>query len=489
MTAFRELLRAYFVEHWAFVLLHLAFAAFALRWYFRVSAVLRQDLAVCRATQRSWASLQESASSSNSAARHLKHAIDAWALGASVDLDASASSYGDEQDASIATGDRYAALFLLTGVVGTLFGVYAAAESAGDASISFGRMFAAFSVTIFAVAFSIVIHIGEGRLRAALAAVEPAFRDALAAVLRSSPRSESAVAPVLERLEASVVRLTSVLNDPKTVIDSMQSIHATMAAVGGSLQTVSRDLHSVTGAVDMLPDAVKRSFSASTEAVTSAHTRMAESFDNSIAAVRATTAQLEDTVRKLPDLVRGASAETHQQLRAVVEANRVSVESLVTTERERLSSAAVSLGEAIGRIDANWGQFNRAANELVELVKVAKASVGSVDSVAVQHAEMLRGASGQHAETMKVASAELLDGVRRLERAIQTFSHRLETSERHGNARNANGPDVPKRPSRGVLTALAIVLAVAMILGWTYLGRKSRVPPTDGAAPVGASAP
>jgi len=202
--------------------------------------------------------------------------------GASVDAETIADMYREDRFQELEWLDRLATLFLLTGVVGTLWGLFSTvsgsgelAKSAADANVRLilVEAFKAFGVTMVAVFLSAIIHLMDMAARRRITLVATKLRIGLSEVRAVSNLNDSVtdllenVSDVLGDLSESIDGLKGTLANPAAFTESLKAVNGNLEVIRSSLTDTAESLKNVFGTVDLLRRQAEQSYQDSATAI------------------------------------------------------------------------------------------------------------------------------------------------------------------------------------------------------------------------------
>lgn len=206
------------------------------------------------------------------------------AEGASIDAELAAEMYREDRYLELEWLERLASLFLLTGVVGTLWGLFHTIDlglSGGETrniGETLGQAFQAFGVTIVAVLLSAVAHVLDMSARSRINNVSVDLRRGLVELKARNPFS-SEVKAVLASLTTAIGELKDTLANPAAFTKSLTDVHTDLDAISGSLKTTSAAMAQLTKNIELIRQETEKGYKESTDHINSALKSLSEEFD------------------------------------------------------------------------------------------------------------------------------------------------------------------------------------------------------------------
>jgi hypothetical protein len=265
-----ELIRYYF-EHPVFMVIHLILFLIILWKYFTsIQTLKRESLLVSHVSEATEPFGENLFFTFDSDTTHLpinytlqsihQHANQS----PNVDLGQHVDLYVNDRHAQIEWIDKFANLFLLTGILGTLIGIFESVSQVGNTSIQMedqlSEAFKAFGVTVFAVIYSSITNFLEMSLNGKLNLVVNKLRHFLSLALVQQRQSVKAQEErSLEVIKEAVTKLTfaidsfdSSLVNPKVLVETLENLSGSTVHLEESLEKITLFLGSAEGSLKHL---------------------------------------------------------------------------------------------------------------------------------------------------------------------------------------------------------------------------------------------
>ena len=263
-----ELIRYYF-EHPLFMGIHLALFLIVLWKYFRSLSTLKNEKLV----------IDQTSGTSNLFDKTLTFETDVEDLpvvytiqsihqhanqSPNEDLGQHLEVYINERHSHLEWIDKFANLFLLTGILGTLVGIFESVSQVGNTSIQMedqlSEAFKAFGVTVFAVTYSAFTSFLEMSLNGNLNKVIRSLRGYLSKALTQQRQSVKAQEErSIEIIKEAVTKLTiaidgfdSSLINPKVLVETLTKLSGSTVHLEESLEKITLFLGSAESSLQQL---------------------------------------------------------------------------------------------------------------------------------------------------------------------------------------------------------------------------------------------
>jgi hypothetical protein len=178
--------------------------------------------------------------------------------------------YDVEKENELDWLDKIINIFLLTGVVGTLFGLFSSSSRLSDASNLdingvIKEAFTAFGVTIFAVIYSVIIHIREiyikNKIKENISTLKSALIPLLSYDLPIEDRPEYEVQKrIMIELNDTLYQLKDSLAAPENMMSTFIELKDLIESIAQNLNKSSRALDVYSENIHKLPDQTENSF-------------------------------------------------------------------------------------------------------------------------------------------------------------------------------------------------------------------------------------
>jgi hypothetical protein len=323
--------------------------------------------------------------------------------GLPIELDALTDSYKEEKLESLDLADRVSSLFLLTGVIGTLIGIFESIpsqkqlENLENLNIILRNAFSAFGVTIIAVILSASSNLFTLLFRKKINSDVQSLRELLTLRVRSSVQSTS-LRESMYQMQEAVTSLNHTLNNEKSLLGGLDKVYLELQGVQQSLSMAGTHIQHISDALQNMPTLLEGSHSKVIEIFNQITSKTEEIFENNVQNSNKAFSRMQDNLRiSQKEFVTNIQDNTNN-INNLLSSNRDSFSNIIKSQKNDLYSATEQLQEVIKKLVINWENIDKKSNDHEEqLNKISDSSkqlLESINQSTAKYTENINDSSG-----------------------------------------------------------------------------------------------